>query len=321
MHRLLYCFFLFIVLFFSACKKDLLHWQKIQQINSNTTSRLSRIRFINDSLCIIAGGVKFAQSEVLRSVDGGYTWTNYSSSAAPKGMYGLSVAPDGTIYLCGIDGDILSSKDSGKTWQFNRIWNWLSYVGVSFPTNDTGVFVDNIAQDTGHIIQTDANFNIIDQYEFFFGLNDLYMVSPSTGYVIGYGAVMKTTDFRRSWFFQDVKGDNFTAMDIHGDEMWLCGYNGCIFHTSNGGNHWDRLRNGNDITLPHYHLYSIIFKDSQHGWAAGEGGKLIYTDDAGHHWEEYDHFTNSTIRNIAICPNGDLLVAGDNGALFRIVSK
>ncbi len=66
MSRLHYFFLLFLITFFSACKKDLLHLQKVQQLNSNTTSRLNNIRFINDSICIIAGGVQFLQSEVLR---------------------------------------------------------------------------------------------------------------------------------------------------------------------------------------------------------------------------------------------------------------
>ena len=61
-----------------------------------------------------------------------------------------------------------------------------------------------------------------------------------------------------------------------------------------------------------------MFKDKLNGWAAGEQGKIIYTDDAGKHWSEYDYFTDNAIRSLVLCPNGDLLAAGDNGTLFRI---
>ncbi len=147
------------------------------------------------------------------------------------------------------------------------------------------------------------------------------MVSPSAGYVIGYGTVMKTTDRGNTWNFQNVQGDNFEAMDIHGEEIWMCGYNGSIYHTADGGNNWTRLRNGNDVTLPRYYLMDIVFKDGQNGWAVCDNGKMIHTDDGGQHWEEYDQFTTSSLRSIALCPNGDLIAAGDNGNIFRVSTQ
>ncbi|MFI5196301.1 MAG: WD40/YVTN/BNR-like repeat-containing protein [Chitinophagales bacterium] len=315
-----FLFFIFFATLFSACKKDVLHWRNIQKLNSNTTCRLNHVRFINDTICIAAGGVQFTQSQIIRSADGGYTWSAYSSSDAPKEMFGMGVASNGNIYLCGIDGDVLHSKDLGKTWQFNRI-NWEQYVGASFPTPDTGIFVSTVLQRQCSITRVDSNFNIIDEKTFLFGINNIYMPTSSTGYVIGYGTVMKTTDCGNIWDFQDVKGDNFMAMDIHGDEIWMCGYNGSVFHTINGGANWDRLRNGNDISLPRYNMLDIVFKDEQNGWAVCDNAKVIHTDDGGNHWAEYDQLTTDGLRSIAICPNGDLLVAGDNGALYRIIPK
>ncbi len=249
---------------------------------------------------------------------GGYTWSATSNTDAPKEMFGMGVSPNGNIYLCGVDGDVLHSKDNGTTWQFNRIYDWLHYDGGTFPTPDTGIFVSTVLQRQCTITRIDSSFNILDEKTFLFGLNNIYMTSQSTGYVIGYGTVMKTTDRGNTWNFQDVNGDNFNAMDIHGDEIWMCGYTGSIFHTTDGGNSWQRLRNGNDITLPRYYLMDIVFKDELNGWAVCDNGKMIHTDDGGNHWEEYNQFTTASLRSIALCPNGDLLAAGDNGAIYRI---
>ena len=304
-----------------SCKKDVLHWQNIQKLNSNTTGRLNHVRFINNTICIAAGGVQFTQSQIIRSADGGYTWTANSNSSAPVEMNGMSVSTNGNIYLSGLYGNILHSKDSGNTWQYNRIVDYLDYVGGTFPSPDTGIFVSTVLQRQCTITRVDTNFNIIDAQTFLFGLNNIYMTGSSSGYLIGYGTVLKTTDRGNTWNFQDVKGDNFMAMDIHGDEIWMCGFNGSIYHTINGGDHWDRLRNGNDISLPRYNIMDIVFKDEQNGWAVCDNGKVIHSDDGGNHWAEYDQFTTSSLRSIAICPNGDLLVAGDNGALYRIIPK
>jgi len=318
MRRLRFLYLILSIPLFTTCKKDLLHWQKVQQLNSNTICKLDNIKFIGSNICIAAGGVEFIQSEIVRSVDGGYTWTAYSDADAGKEMYGMGVSPNGIIYLCGVDGDVLHSKDSGNTWQFNRIGNWYHYFGGTFPSPDTGIFVSSVLQRQCTITRVDSGFNIIDEQTLSFGLNNIYMVSPTTGYIIGYGTVMKTTNTGKIWNFQNVENDNFTAMDIHGDEIWMCGYNGGIYHTTNGGNNWTRLRNGNDITLPRYNLLDILFTDGQNGWAVCDNGKMIHSDDGGQHWEEYDRFTTSALRSIALCPNGDLLVAGDNGGIYRI---
>lgn len=318
---MLKCIKCFLVLMFImcsfSCKKDMLYWQKVVQLNSNTTFRLDNIKFIGNNICIAAGGNTFYQSEIVRSTDGGYTWTSFSDSTAPKEMYGMGLSDNGNIYLSGIDGDVLHSGDSGKTWQYNRI-SWNEYFGGTFASPDTGIFVSSVLQRQCTITRVDSGFNIIDQQTFNFGLNNIYMIGPSVGYIIGYGTVMVTTNTGKTWNFQNVQGDNFTAMDIHGEEIWMCGYMGSIYHTTDGGNNWQRQRNGNDITLPRYYLMSILFTDEQNGWAVCDNGKVIHSDDGGNHWEEYNQFTTSSLRSIALCPNGDLLVAGDNGNIFRI---
>ncbi len=309
-----FCFFLCA----GSCKKDLLQLQKVQQLTSNTTTPINNIRFIGADICIAAAGVKYQQSVVLRSADGGYTWNSTSYPAAPKAMYGMCISPSSTMYLCGIDGDVLYSKDSGKSWQFSRVNDWLYYISMSFPTKDTGILVNTILQRQSTITRIDSGFNIIDEQTFLFGLNNIYMVNATTGYVIGYGTVMKTIDRGTTWLVQDVANDNFMSMDIHGNEIWMCGYAGSVYHTTDGGVHWQRQRNGNDLTLPRYDLLDIKFKDEQNGWAVCDDGKMLHSDDGGNHWEEYDRFTTSALRSIAICPNNDLLVAGDNGSIFRI---
>jgi photosystem II stability/assembly factor-like uncharacterized protein len=196
--------------------------------------------------------------------------------------------------------------------------NWNVYRGGTFVTPDTGIFVSSVLQRQSTITRVDSAFKIIDEQTFLFGLNNIYMSGADTGYAIGYGVVMKTTNRGASWDYLDVDGDNFTAMDLHGNEMWLCGANGGIYHSYDAGVNWQRLRNGNDLSVARYMLRCILFTDHLHGWAAGDKGKVIYTNDGGINWAEYKSFTPSTLRSIARCPNNDLLLAGDDGALYRI---
>lgn len=317
MRNLVACL-LIMLLGFAGCKKDMLHLHKVQQLESHTDSRLNKIRFLNDSVCLIVGGERWQKSEMLRSVDGGYTFSNITNSDVQKGMYGFAQSPSGIIYLCGADGNVLYSRDAGASWHPKRVNEWRLFLSMVFPKEDSGMMIANIVQEYGTIYYVDSSLNIRSRQDFRFGLNQLYMTNANTGYAMGYGAVMKTTDCGANWAYQDATGDNFLCMDIHGDEIWMCGYNGGIFYTTNGGAAWKKLRNGNDFTLPQYHLNAIAFKDAVHGWAAGDGGVFIATDDAGQHWSEYERFTKEGLVSLAVCPNGDLLVSGENGALFRI---
>lgn len=316
--RLLFIFCLVVIFVAGGCKKDRLKVNNVYSLNSNTTDKLNKIRFVNDTLCYVAGGEVFDRATVLKSTDGGYTWQATSYPDAGKSMFGLDISPTGGIYMCGVDGTVLHSLDTGRSWKVGRILNWSYYVGVSYATADTGVFVSTILQRGGAIVQVDTAFRIVQEDSFLFGLNEVYMVSPAEGYVIGYGAVLKTNDHRRTWVYQDVHGDDFTAMDIHGAEIWMCGSNGGIYHTTNGGERWERLRNGNSLAIPRYMLRDILFTDRDHGWAVGDDGLLIYTENGGNNWMEYEHFTSNTLRSIAKCPNGDLLIVGDKGSLFRV---
>ena len=313
--------FLFVGIITTAisCKKDVLHPHSVQKLNSNTSNSLYNVKFVNDSVCIIGGGDTWNQTTVLRSTDGGYSWQSIPFPNVGKAMFGLSLSPERVgVYLCGVDGDVLSSKDNGLNWEFARIGDWMHYVGGTFINKDTGVFVNTVLQKQGTVTQVDSTFNIIDQQTFQFGLNNIYMISASTGYILGYGAVQMTTDYRRSWTVLNVADDNFIALDVHGEEMWMCGYNGSVYHTLDAGIHWDKQRNGNDISIPHYGFLDIRFKDRLNGWVCCDNGKLLYTNDGGNHWMEYVQFTTSALRSIALCPNGDLLLVGDNGSIYRV---
>ncbi len=299
----------------------MLHLQSVQRLASYTdSSRLNRIFFINDKTGFIVGGRRFSESVILSTNDGGATWTNNSFPVAGKGLYDITISPGGALYTIGFDGKLLHSTDTGKTWSFQQI-EYYPFTGIAFTDAVHAIVVGGISFSSGmrHYIDTFGNLTRRDSFAYQF--NRIIMTTPQTGYLCGYGIMQKTTDAGTTWNFQAVDKDDFTDMDIHGDELWMCGYNGGIYHTTDGGAHWERLRNGNDITLPRYYLYCIAFKDSRHGWAAGEGGKLIYTDDAGRHWSEYDSFTGNTIRDMVIRPDGSLLLAGDNGSIFRVVPK
>ncbi|MEI8279671.1 MAG: hypothetical protein WCG87_07885 [Bacteroidota bacterium] len=310
------------ILFFVSCKKDLLHWQKAQKIETNTTDRLNKILFINDTIGFIVGGQRFATTTILSTTNGGSSWQTNSFPQAGKALYGITQSASGIIYAIGFEGKMMTSNDTGKSWNDHQIGYEVPYTGVAFADAHRGILIGGINFESGFLVHINDNGVISRQDSLAYQLNDIEMPSASTGYIAGYGVIMKTTDSSSTWNLLNINNDNFEAVFCRSEnDVWTCGYGGSIYHTTNGGDSWEQMRNGNDINIPRYHLFDIIFKDALNGWAVGENGLVIHTDDGGHHWMEYDKFTDHIIRSVAFSPNGDLLMAGDMGTVYRLSTK
>jgi len=312
-------FYLLLTCTFSACKKDLLHYQSVQQLDSHTTTdRFNKILFVNDSVGFIVGGQRFLNATILITRDGGNTWQNYSFPEAGKELFGIAQAPSGIVYCTGFDGKLLYSSDTGNNWTFRQL-QYYPYLDIAFTDATHGIIIGGVSFDEGFMAHVDDKGNTSTQDSLGYQLNKIKMVDNQTGYIAAYGTVLKTTDAGQTWNPLNIKNDDFTGIYIpNNNEIWVCGYNGSIYHSPDAGQSWQRKRNGNDITIPRYRLLDIIFKDAATGWAVGESGIVIHTEDGGGHWEQYDHFTSNSLRSIVILSNGDLLVAGDNGSLYRL---
>ncbi|MBL7717455.1 MAG: hypothetical protein JNL72_01360 [Flavipsychrobacter sp.] len=319
MRNLKYLLLLLLLPGLAACTKQRRHFDKIEVVETNTTSRLNKIKFVNDTLCLVAGGERFLKAEMLASTDGGRTWSARAYDEVQKGLYELEVSPTGAIYAAAFDGKMLFSRDVAQSWTYREIGNWEFHVGMAFAGDDRLVMVSRDGQRTGKIVIVDSQLNVLKTHAFDFGLNDVAMITPQVGYACGYGVVLKTYDAGDTWEYLDIKNDNFLAMTCVGtSDVWVCGYAGSVFHSSDAGTSWQRLRNGNSITIPKYHLQDILFTDLNNGWAVGEKGLIIRTTDGGQNWTPYNKLTEVGLNSIARSPDGSLLVCGEAGKLFRI---
>ncbi|NCX95565.1 MAG: hypothetical protein EBX41_03990 [Chitinophagia bacterium] len=285
-----------------GCKKDRLSLSNVTRIESHTTHRLNRIAFLNDSIVIIGGGIHYDYATTLRSGDGGYTFTVLDHPESGKGIYGMGQAPNGTLYACGTDGTVLQTSGNGTQWQFNRIGDWQNYIAVAYPAVNKGVYVSSRFQYDGSITVVDSALRIVYKNNYRFGLNNVYFISPANGFVVAYGAVLRTADTGQTWNYLPIKDDNFMCMSLIGQQMWVCGFNGGVYYSNDNGNNWETRRSPGYITKKHYMMLSIAMTDSRHGYITCDNGTLLYTDDGGYHWAEFEPFTATALRAIAFAP-------------------
>lgn len=303
----------------TGCKKSDLSFKQVEQLTSNTSNRLNRIHFIDNNTGFIIGGQRFLEANILITTDGGNTWTVGSYPEAGKGLYGINQTPTGNIVAIGFDGKILHTNDTGKQWDFHQLQKYYSYKDIAFNSNNEGIIIGGVSFNSGVIIKVNKDWQTIAYDSMSVELNDLVMINDMTSYIAGYGAVLKTTDGGSNWAYLDIKNDNFTSLfALNPSEFWTCGYAGSVYHTTDGGTTWQKLRNGNSLTIKKYNLLKIYFKDSNTGWACGEKGLFIATTDGGKTWTEHEQFTEDALRDITMLPDGNLLVVGDNGGIYKL---
>jgi len=303
----------------AACRKDLVGWQSVERFElAAIEDRLNNIYFINEKVGFIVGGQRFQRGVILRTADGGKTWNLQPTAFADKAIMGICSAPNGYLYAIGFDGKLLKSEDEGISWKLHQLW-YLPYKDIAMFDDHRGLAIGGISFYAGYktTITSNGSFGGFDSL--IYELNDLEMIDGKTGFLAGYGTISKTEDSGKTWQMLDVENDNFTSVHVfEKEEIWTSGYNGSIFRSSDGGNNWERMRNGNDLTKPKYRLLDIVFQDTQHGYAVGEDGLIIYTDDGGNHWLQMENFTSSTFRSVIVTSDGNLLVCGDNGSLYKL---
>ncbi|MCB8994378.1 MAG: immunoglobulin domain-containing protein [Bacteroidales bacterium] len=113
----------------------------------------------------------------------------------------------------------------------------------------------------------------------------------NTGFVAGYGKIMKTINAGTNWTSYDLQtnlGFTDSINDIHfisGTVGWAVGAGGLILKTTDGGSSWVKQ---NYQSVPGYVtdaiLYTVFFVDASNGYAAGENGVILKTSNGGTAW-------------------------------------
>ena len=303
----------------ASCRKDQITPMGLKKIETHTNSdRFNEILFLNDSIGFVVGGSRFFNATILRTVDGGKSWNHISFPDADKGVYGITKTASSELFAICFAGIVLHSSTAGADWQIQHL-GFDNYKDIACINDNRFLLIGGISFIEGYMQYIDAQGNTTKKDSFPHEFNAIEMVNGRVGYMCGYGVVYKTIDSTKTWKLLDVKNDNFKAIHVSANnELWTCGYNGSIFHSADGGNHWEKMRNGNDATKPKYRLLDILFTDPLHGYAVGENGLVITTDDGGKHWMEYKKFTTAHLRNIYAKKDGTLFICGDEGTLFTM---
>ncbi len=298
-------------------------WVKIDSV----VGQLYSVQFINENIGYFVG------SAVYKTNDGGYSVGVVNN--INWGCYDLHFVSSELGWVVGYDGLTMKTTDGGSTWESqapnpgggNALWS------VNFPSANYGYLCGN----SDIIWQTsDGGASWIKQRVAMpSNLQGVFATDSNHCWAVGSLKTLFTTNGGKNWEIT-VPNDiphNMTpsltsAFFINNSIGWLCGANGFIFKTTNGGVDWIL-----QAEYPNRYLRHIYFLDENKGWACGAtnnfNDELLYTTNGGATWLEKDlgttddfsciYFINENLGWLS--SNAHLYKTTDGGSNWQVVSS
>ena len=253
-----------------------------------------------------------SSGNVLRSVNGGNTWTraNYSSST----WNSISMINSNTGWIAGSSGRTYKTVNGGAS--FSEIINTTTSTlyEVVFANTNTGWIFGS----SGTIRRT-TNAGSSWTTQTAPGITDVirgaHFVNQNTGWLCGNsGKVSKTNDAGEIWTAQN-SNTTATLYDIdmiNATTGWMSGSSSTLRKTINGGDNWTTL------TIPYtgVTLWGVDFVDQYNGMVVGTNGRTFRTRNGGSSWE-FENNSGATNTSVYLTSSDTGYVCGSYGNVFK----
>ncbi len=246
---------------------------------------------------------------IVKTVNGGATWTRQISGTT-KHFYSVNFLNSKIGFAVGAFGVLVNTNDGGSTWQLgnssvgtNLFWVKAVNPSLLYASGTSRVFLKSV--DGGNTWS--QFFNPASGYA------TGYCEDDSTVWVAGGLIITKTTTGGRTWETYTRKVSNNDLYGCHyldDANAWVCGHDGIVFHTSNGGSNW--MPQHSALTL----ATNIFFKTMNLGWISGIGA-IARTTNGGLIWDTIRTGLAGTLLGMSFPTASDGWVCRDNGQLAR----
>lgn len=218
------------------------------QQTSNTTSEITSLNFVDSSKGFaVASYDSHTAGRLLRTIDGGTTWTASTDGLIGVSLWGVDLTGSGnnTLVAVGKGGAILK-RANADTWSSGTVINDIAS-GLNSGTPSSGTTSDLYDVDFP-AVQAGPNY---------------------TGYASGAaGVITKTADTAANWTMQ-AGGNAVNLRDssfIDANTGWLVGDYGTVIYTDDRGETWETRET--DIPA-NAHLQGVHFLDASNGFSVG----------------------------------------------------
>jgi len=208
------------------------------------------------------------------------------ASAGKRSNYlrGAALGAGGFGVVAGGDGELLVTRDGGKTWAvpaswrkegINRVANYLRSAAAVGEKHAWMVGDDGIVVRTADGGET-FDVSYVPDGDF---LTAVQFADTKRGWALGWHNAYRSEDSGKTWRIQETAGGTYMQglSVLDADTAWIAGHYGVVQHTTDAGRTWRALSDYTD-------LYAVAMVDERVGYAGADSGAIVKTTDGGKTW-------------------------------------
>lgn len=314
-------FTLILGLFLISCKKEKKVVFSYTEHLVSDEIKLQNSFWLNTNTGFSCGGIKSEKGKIFKTTNGGIQW-NEVYSGGSRSLYDIYFINDTIGYCCGEGFTLLFTKDGGVTWgQYPFPAQPPAYDIVTL----RHIYLNNNVM----VISGGDNFNkglvinfVNNSFTPYFSHRDaeirscLSFDNNNSFIVFGYGYAFRSKDTVKTFQPVQLTGDFFTgSCNLNNSTGYVCGYDGGIYQTSDGGGSWKKQLDVNRLLKTRIHLNAITFLAPDNGWCIGNNGVVLHSDN-GSDWKKVEF--NSTDDLLSIRKRGNsVVITSSKGKLYE----
>jgi len=303
------------ILALSSCKKEVyeLIWTELE---SPTDVRLNDVEILNTNDIMVVGGTRWQRGEFLSSFDGGANWT---VDSIYNNILNELVINQNNIMAVGYWGAVLQYETSNMSWNLRKMTEEVELHSIAAQSLTNYTAVGGGSFDIGVMYHFDGLNREPDSSKTGFAheMQDVCYLNATEVIAVGYGAVFKSYDSGRTWEAKPIQGEFFLTVHFPSPTVgYAAGFTGTIIKTTDGGESWKKLRNGNQLTNKREVFRDVLFTSIDKGYLVGDDGVFWITDDGGNSWKTVDGLPEIRLNAIAFANDVGFIV-GDDGRIFK----
>lgn len=302
-----------LLLFLAACQKDKIALRHFEEQDSGVAVDLTALWFTDSLHGFATGGTPWRKGVILSTEDGGRHWR--TDTLVDVRLECVMACPEGDAFACGQSGLLLRRRPSDPWWRVLRT-DWQQERACFFPAPQWGVVVS--LEGESRTLGPDEPWLLDTMHSFSGQLEALWFSDSVTAYAVGLGWVLRSADAGQSWERLPYTGDFFRAVHFPTSEVgYICGNNGTLLKTTDGGRNWSEIRRGGALGKRHQPFTDVWFVTPERGYLVGENGLFWRSDDGGAHWEQVAEAPGDVdFSEVMVLPDGQGWAAGSGGRIF-----
>lgn len=307
------------ILFFSwQCQKYEPISLPLTEYATGITLPLRGVFFLNEREGYAVGGQFWQNGVILQTRDGGKNWATQRPNA--QGIKALRIDTEGYLWAIGNDAHTFRKSSTDSTLHPWTEARWQVMNDIAMRRGGNGLWVGGQAFYRGWVWRVTEGWRVVQQDTFPQEITAACWSDDSTAHLAAYSTLFRSVNGGKTWQQHPSLDDFFQAVCFPTPSIgYAVGWHGTILKTTNGGQKWEKLRNGDALTVKDRVMRAVAFVDAQKGFIVGDEGLLLSTFDGGETWKkasdtpQHIHFYSLSIQ---ATPRNRVWITASEGKIF-----